>query len=479
VVGIGFVGIEAIVLNARIRDFDEGVYWQSVRALIRGEPLFSSVFASQPPAFYYVLLPFGVASPSLASLRLTELLLGLIGLAATYAVARQLAGSVAGLVAVALAATSPLYLHQSAIVQADGPAVAISMVAVAIALMAARAAGGRRDALAVATGLALALAIGFKFLAAVTLVPIALTFLLATRGRGRLVMIAAAGGIVGFLVVMLPAIGAPRAAFDQLVLLHQRAGSVSQGTIGGNLKAVLLYREVPLELLAGLAAVVAIFRRDSAILLPLAWFGASLLAVLVYHPLFAHHLVMLSLPLGLVAAVGITPSPTLPARGREILRSLPTRWKAMAPLVALALVLATVGAGALVAVRDVQFALTPDRHNAEMIAAVRAVGRPGDFWISDNPYAIAAAGRDLPGPLVDTSALRARVGLLTVSDLESARVGYHVQWLLEDSFRLDAVPGFRAWLNQHYQAMESLGGRAVIYRTKVGPTEFAAQMAHG
>ena len=151
----------------------------------------------------------------------------------------------------------------------------------------------------------------------------------------------------------------------------------------------------------------------------------------------------------------------------------------MAPLVALALVLATVGAGALVAVRDVQFALTPDRHNAEMIAAVRAVGRPGDFWISDNPYAIAAAGRDLPGPLVDTSALRARVGLLTVSDLESARVRYHVQWLLEDSFRLDAVPGFRAWLNQHYQAMESLGGRAVIYRTKVGPTEFAAQMAHG
>jgi len=109
VVGIGFVGIEAIVLNARIRDFDEGVYWQSVRALIRGEPLFSSVFASQPPAFYYVLLPFGVASPSLASLRLTELLLGLIGLAATYAVARQLAGSVAGLVAVALAATSEIF----------------------------------------------------------------------------------------------------------------------------------------------------------------------------------------------------------------------------------------------------------------------------------------------------------------------------------------------------------------------------------
>ena len=36
VVGIGFIGIGAIVLSARIRDYDEGVYWQSVRALARG-----------------------------------------------------------------------------------------------------------------------------------------------------------------------------------------------------------------------------------------------------------------------------------------------------------------------------------------------------------------------------------------------------------------------------------------------------------
>src|ERR1700737_4418191 len=105
VVGIGFIGIEAIVLGARIRDYDEGVYWQSVRALARGEPLFSSVFASQPPAFYYALLPFDDAWHSLAGLRVSVLILGVIGLAATYVVGRLLAGPVAGLVAVVLAAT--------------------------------------------------------------------------------------------------------------------------------------------------------------------------------------------------------------------------------------------------------------------------------------------------------------------------------------------------------------------------------------
>ena len=148
VVGIGFAAIEAIVLNVRIRDYDEGVYWQSIRALARGEPLFSSVFASQPPAFYYALLPFDVAGHAPASLRLGVLILGLVGLAATYVVGRLLAGPIAGLVAVLLAATSPLYLHQSAVVQADGPAVAVSTVSVAFALLAVRADGRKRDLLA-------------------------------------------------------------------------------------------------------------------------------------------------------------------------------------------------------------------------------------------------------------------------------------------------------------------------------------------
>jgi hypothetical protein len=70
-----------------------------------------------------------------------------------------------------------------------------------------------------------------------------------------------------------------------------------------------------------------------------------------------------------------------------------------------------------------------------MTAAVETISRPGDFWISDNPFAVAAANRDIPGPLVDTSGQRTRAGLLTVADLEAARVRYDVRWVLVDSFR--------------------------------------------
>jgi hypothetical protein len=37
--------------------------------------------------------------------------------------------------------------------------------------------------------------------------------------------------------------------------------------------------------------------------------------------------------------------------------------------------------------------------------------------------------------------------------------------LLEDSFRLYKVPGYVDWLDQHYHAVEHLGGDAIIYES--------------
>jgi hypothetical protein len=76
-----FLAIELSVLHAGFRDFDEGVYWQSLRALGRGEPLFGTVFASQPPAFYYAMLPFYLVGHSIFALRIGVLVLSAAGLA--------------------------------------------------------------------------------------------------------------------------------------------------------------------------------------------------------------------------------------------------------------------------------------------------------------------------------------------------------------------------------------------------------------
>ncbi|HVS06953.1 MAG TPA: glycosyltransferase family 39 protein [Candidatus Dormibacteraeota bacterium] len=447
-VGIGFVAAEAILLRASLGD-DEGSYWQSLRALARGEPLFSSVFASQPPGFYYAFLPFYRFAHSLTGLRVGVLLFGLVGLAATYVVSRLLAGDLAGLLALVLAATSPVYLHQSVVLQADGPAVALSTVAIALALAAVRADGRVRELLAAGAGLTLALAVGIKLLGAVSLVPIALVLLGATRGRGRLVAAAIAGGLLGSFVILLPALASLGAAVDQLVLMHLRAGAAEKGGLDGNLGFLLVQRELPLEVLAALGALVALLRRDRTIVMPLAWVLASVLAVLLYQPLFPHHLVMLSPALAMTAAVGLG---NLGELGRGAL------------VAAAALVLVTAATGAAVAVSEARVALRPDLHDAEMVAAIRAASGPGDFWISDNAYAVAAADRDMPGSLVDTSGQRTEAVLLTVGDLEAARVRYDVRWVLVDGPRLDRVPGFRGWLDAHFHAVESLGGGAVVYQ---------------
>jgi len=247
----------------------------------------------------------------------------------------------------------------------------------------------------------------------------------------------------------LPALAAPGAVFDQLVLVHLRAGVAEQGDLGGNLRTLLLQREVPLEVLAALGALVAGLRRNRTIVIPLAWVLASVLAVLFYHPLFAHHLVMLSPALAMTAAVGVR---NLGELGRA------------ARVAAGALVLATAATGAVVAVGEARMALRPDPHDAELTAAVRVASRPADFWISDNAFAVAAADRDIPGWLVDTSGQRTEAGLLTVRDLEAARVRYEVAWVLVDGPQLDRVPGFRGWLDAHFHAVQSLGGGAVVYQ---------------
>src|SRR5207249_6093560 len=299
-VGVGFMVTEAVMLNARIRDYDEGVFWQTIRALARGEPMFSSVFASSPPGFFYALLPFYLVVHSIASLRAGVLLLCLAGLAATYVLARLLAGDLGGLVAVLLATTPSVYWHESTVLQADGPSVALSTVAVALSVVALRTEGWRRDALAAAAGMTLAFSVGTKFFGVVAALPIAIVLLGASRGRGRLVTAAVLGGVFGLLILLLSVIGLPEAAYKQLIVSHLRAGEVLHLGIGRNIGYLGLRHELPLEALGLGGALLALIRRDRSVIMPLAWAFLALIAFLAYEPIFPHRLVLLTPSLALL-----------------------------------------------------------------------------------------------------------------------------------------------------------------------------------
>ena len=417
--------------------------------MLRGEPLFKSIFAPQPAGFYYALLPFYLVSHSLSALRITVLCFALAGLAATYVAGRLIAGELAGLIALLLLTASPLYIQRSAILQADMPAIALMMVALAVMLTATRTKVRRPVSLVFMAGLVFALALGMKLLAAVAIVPLVLCLLFPRPQPVRAWLSFAGGTLIGVVLVMIPALGSPGAAFDDLVRSHLAAGQASHLGLAHNLMTLAQFPDWPLALLALAGGVNAIARRDPRVIIPLGWLAAATLAILVYEPLFPHHLLLLPPALALTAAVGFAG-----------LRSVRPRLES----VATGFVLLASALGLLIAFLHAQHTLRPNGHDLGLAGHLRAVSQPGDFVISDNPFAVALADRDIPGPLVDTSHERTAAGLLTVADLDAARVDvYGARIVLADGDRLLGVPGYSDWVKAHFHQVGVVGRNAYLY----------------
>ena len=179
-------------LNGAQRDYDEGVYWQSLRAMASGHPLFTSIFSSQPPFFLLSLYPFYLLfGQSIAAARFGIAVFAVIGVIAMYWLGRELGGHWIGLAAAALMTVDPLFLHEARTLQAEAPALALEILCVALAVAAARQSGRTRTLLALASGFALALGTLIKLLDVVAVVPIVLyvampAFATWDAGDGRL-----------------------------------------------------------------------------------------------------------------------------------------------------------------------------------------------------------------------------------------------------------------------------------------------------
>jgi hypothetical protein len=114
-------------LGAPAMDYDEGVYWASLRAEAMGHPLFSSVFSSQPPLFLDGLYPFYILfGQSFEAARAAVALYSLLGVAAIWLAAWALGGRWCGALALALLAFEPRYLTESYTLQAEAPALAFA-----------------------------------------------------------------------------------------------------------------------------------------------------------------------------------------------------------------------------------------------------------------------------------------------------------------------------------------------------------------
>jgi len=240
----------------------------------------------------------------------------------------------------------------------------------------------------------------------------------------------------------------PQAAFDNLIHSHLAAGQALHQVLGTNLRLLLFKRDLPLEGVAAALTLVALLRHDHRILPIGVWAAASVIAILLYQPLFPHHVVMLLPSLALLTGIGLVGLSEAPV-------AVTTSGLALATL--------TAGLGVGIAISDANGERHAGGHEALLAASLRAHTHAGDFIISDNPYAVALADRDIPGPVVDTSHQRIAAELLSVADLDAASRRYHVQFVLVDGARLPSVPGFTAWLNKNYSPARYLSDGASLY----------------
>ena len=405
VVALGaLIAVAAFLFSLSLRDqtnYDEGVYLASLDALRHGQQLGRDVFASQPPGFYLLLRLIAVfAGRSIEGIRIGFLVVALIGVAAAYFLGREVAGRAGGVAVAALLIAAPPYSADAPHIEADPPSIAFALVALAIA---ARAFRRNRIWGPAAAGAVAAAAVSIKLLALPVVVPLAV---LAWRRRLRARSTAAvvSGALFVAAAFAIAFAGVLPELWRDAVVFHWDSRSVTLGQSAGARIVDYFGLRTPTTWAAAAGIVTALVaRRQLALWL---WLAAALGFLLMQKPLLDHHFVLVAAALAAAAGASLASAP----------------WRL--PIAAAGVIAV---AGWFQDYRQIERSNHPEPPEIRQAARiVSAATRPGELVASDVPIVPYLAGRQQPGDLVDTSAVRFASHSLTARDVASARVRVYV-----------------------------------------------------
>ncbi|GHO43938.1 ArnT family glycosyltransferase [Ktedonospora formicarum] len=442
--------------------YDEGVYWQTLRAMSGGHALYQQTFYSQPPFFVLSIYPFYLLfGQTLWAARAGIALVSVVGLLGAYVMGYALARRPGALIALLLMVLDPLYMAQSQIIQAEAPSVAFMTLSVGFAFLWWEHPSGRKGYLFSALcAIALVLGILAKLYAFAALAPIGILMLahiwrvFRQPGEKRFVALLPLFSALGFailttLVVMVPYLGSWSQFWDGVVSFHVVAEHVMAESASKNLSMLSQLRHYPLTYVALGALFFAALRRDLRIVAPLAWFMVLLFLLWRQVPLFVHHLVMLVPPMIALVVVGVAPLIDM-VRNAELNVSRLVRWTSWLLLVA---VLFAAASDAVLVRRAFRGLPEETPLSKQVVSDLRANITPGREIMTDAQFLAALADRSTPPSLVDTSTVRIQTQYLTEDQLIQAASRPEVQGILFYTGRLTniEVAGFHTWVTQHYK----------------------------
>ena len=453
--------------------YDEGVYWQSLRAMADGHLLFSSVFSSQAPLFLLSVYPFYLLfGQSIIAARLALVVFSVAGVIGTYIAGRALGHRAIGIVACLLLALDPLYERAAHALQAELPSIVLQIWAVACAALSMHANERRRGWLALSAGILLGCASLIKLYAIAALVPVVMLLCApffqwlhdnrshrqttrdliqeALRKTMPSLGLLAAGLLGATIVTLLPFIDRLDDVYDQVVRFHLVAGQFDRHPMHAELWQIAeQLGSAPLVYVAALAVLVIAWRPMWVSVPLILWALAAFVVLLHVQPLWNHHIVLLSPALALISGCGA-------AVALQEFQSPGANRLGLAAM--LALLVAASGAGLLVNLRQNETARRPpSASELDMVKALQAATAPGDVVLSDNQYVAALANRDVPPQMVDTSYVRIKTGYLTTAQLKDLITHNRIPAILFATGRFDRLIGFRAWVAQRYSLAATFG----------------------
>ncbi len=480
--------------------YDEGVYWQSLRAMGSGYHLYQNIFYSQPPFFLLSIFPtYMLFGQTLWSARLGIALVSLIGFIGAFLLGTALSGRIGGLAALLLLVIDPLYLQQSQTLQAEAPFVAFALLAVGTAYLWWKYPEGVPGmCYAALAGSALSLSIFCKLFGLATLVPIGLLFIAhiwrVVRQKPGFRLLASRSLLVGvafFLLVsgalILPFVSSLHQMILGVITFHTAAGVAYRDTQDGNPLQLQHALTSLLALAALYGTIVALLWRDWRVLPLLAWFMATAFLLWQQVPLFTHHFVAMSAPLIALAIMGIRPISinlkTQWGKGHprgdappiyEVVSYSNTSYRKGVPLRAqwlsigttsvtllILLLVAIVQTGAIQSYYKSELRKSQDiavtTWDMNVVHDLQRVTRPDQLVVTDAQFLTGRANRNTDPQLVDTSNVRVNTGYLTPQQLitEASQPNVHaVLFYTGRLLRMKQVGVFYAWLMKHYHRVQ-------------------------
>ena len=480
------IALVAITLDIRATKlseiYDEGVYWESLRAMSAGHRLYQQIFFSQPPLFLLSIYPFyELLGSTITSARAGVATLSLLGLPGAYLMGKALAGRAAGILAMILLLVTPMYLAQAQALEAEGPATAFLFLTVGSALMWWKHPTGRRGmAFAVLCAVTLSMGIFIKLLDVTAVIPILLVVLARIWNirhetspgvLNSLLPIAAAivAAVITTLIILAPFLGSMDALVQQVVMFHLAAAKTMVGSefgVGNVQKlAHFFVANRALSMLALIGVTITLMRRDWHIVPLLAWFLTNLILLITQVPLWARHPIILIPPLIAFVALGLQGLPEIPMRR-------PIAWQQRAALLMGLLALATIINSFRHDYYHYQDLRTQtagtDQWMTQVAADIERVTTPDQWIITDTQFVAALANRDTPPWLVDTSVTRVLSGYLTSQELRrvAADPRVHAIVFATDQFTRAPLSSFHPWVAEHFRLLRTYNtGVELWYRS--------------